>query len=76
MIRIVLIAALLALAACADTSANFEDPEFKQGYDMGCATAASNAQAREALTAGKSDLYRRGFSAGFRNCGGDREIGK
>ena len=69
------LAFLLLAGGCASTEAT-NDPVFRQGYDAGCSMATSNRAVREAMTAGQPDLYRRGFSAGFTACGGDRDIGK
>lgn len=73
-LRIALLAATLLCAGCASSEA-LNDPVFKQGYDLGCSMAHAPREARQALTKDKPDLFRRGFSAGFTSCGGDREIG-
>lgn len=62
----------LVLAACA-SGGSLDDPVFKAGYDAGCGAAHSAYGTRAAMTAGKPDLYKRGFSAGFTSCGGGQE---
>jgi hypothetical protein len=62
----------LTLGACA-SGGSMDDPVFKAGYDAGCTAAHSAYAAREAMTAGKPDLYKHGFSAGFTSCGGGQE---
>lgn len=73
--RISAFAAILLFAAACTSSEAVNDPVFREGYDMGCSMAHSARAASSAITAGKPELYRRGFAAGYSSCGGGREMG-
>ncbi len=63
----------LMLAACA-TPAAVDDPEFRAGYEAGCAAAQMSRTARATIPGDQTELFRRGYMSGLHACGG--EIGR